>query len=346
MLGPQITETSVTLERSPKKVKLSSSAAIASLSEDERQQRPMVASGGSGQSQAGDHRDPGDTRTLTKKVQSSVTPFSALTSLSEDEVRQRPAPSSNRSHRDYSNKEAGDAAASGKRSPDEAASTSKAGEHWWNENTQRPRADSSSSNAEVLDRAADGAQKQAVGSSSPSLPEKEEPPSSALKSLLREDEKRSVSERKQAAVAAKQPPIAAITPSSLQSLLKDNRPADDIKEKVHKKPADGYYQPAVTPSSKLSSLLEDKKHGVPPRSQRNEKPSASNRIEWWNEKPERPRGYVKHYQPMNASYVKKFEPPRDYGDVVQTGAVLDDDENGDDGFAAADAAQEDDIDQK
>jgi len=44
--------------------------------------------------------------------------------------------------------------------------------------------------------------------------------------------------------------------------------------------------------------------------------SANRTDEWWNEKPRRPRKYVQHFQPMNASYTKKWDPPRDYGDVV------------------------------
>ena len=50
-----------------------------------------------------------------------------------------------------------------------------------------------------------------------------------------------------------------------------------------------------------------------------------------NDKPSRPRGYVKHSQPLNTSYVKKkVEAPRDYGNVVsatQQSESEDDDED-------------------
>jgi len=107
------------------------------------------------------------------------------------------------------------------------------------------------------------------------------------------------------------PPIAAMRPSSLQSLVRDEKPTAGVQEKSQNssplKPSVG-----TTP---LSSLLQDDRRKAK-LDKINQEKSPIQDLEWWNEKPKRPVGYVKHFQPMNTSYVKKFEPPRDYGDVV------------------------------
>jgi len=54
----------------------------------------------------------------------------------------------------------------------------------------------------------------------------------------------------------------------------------------------------------------------PSRKSQKNKRSPTYELEWWNKNPKRLRVYVKHFQQINTSSVKKFEPPRDYGDVV------------------------------
>mmetsp|Transcript_2494 Transcript_2494/g.4646 ORF Transcript_2494/g.4646 Transcript_2494/m.4646 type:complete len:290 (+) Transcript_2494:221-1090(+) len=271
-----------------------------------------------------DHRGPGDyTRTLTKKVQ-SLSPAEDVSSLSLDEQRQRPVPPSSASSQNGQqhatlNDRTGDMNIRQKKSQpttvasspsttdgDEPASLSDDGQ-WWTEKTQRPQhihsaGDSLSNNAKVLNRAVDGTHKQAIKASS--APEPHQP--SAMQSLLK-DEKQSVSGRNATAI---KPPIAAMQPSAMQSLLKDERPIVGIKEYTINSPRAA--AKARTTSSPLSSLLQDDHHA---KSQKNKR-SPTLELEWWNEKPKRPRGYVKHFQPIKTSYVKKFEPPRDYGDVV------------------------------
>ena len=81
------------------------------------------------------------------------------------------------------------------------------------------------------------------------------------------------------------------------------------------------------PPSSLHSLLLDAEPPIPGGTE----DEPVDESEWWNEKQSRPRGYVKHSQPLNTSYVKKkVEAPRDYGDVVsatQQPEVEEDDED-------------------
>jgi hypothetical protein len=140
----------------------------------------------------------------------------------------------------------------------------------------------------VLNRGIDSTQK-TKPVKTPSVPVSNDPStlphlSSGLRSLLKEERESAASSRNRKQASPTKLPIAAFVPSSLQSLLKDERPlAGSVTENDYAR-------------GKLSTSAYEN--------------------EWWNEKPRRPRGYVKHFQPMNTSYVKKHEPPKDYGDVV------------------------------
>ena len=162
----------------------------------------------------------------------------------------------------------------------------------------------------------------------------EEPPipplPSALRSLLKEEINRHLSSNmREAAAAAANAPVAVMPPSSLQSLLKDNRPNNDDEDEdsnSNENNAPLQEQKPAAPTSKLSSLLKgDRRKVVPRRKRKGSSPSSE--TEWWNEKPMRPVGYVKHFQPMNTSYVRKFEAPRDYSNVVTAQTVSDDDDD-------------------
>ena len=67
--------------------------------------------------------------------------------------------------------------------------------------------------------------------------------------------------------------------------------------------------------SQLNSLLKNEKAAELSKTRKKHPVNAGE--EWWNEKPGRPEGYVKHSQPMNTSYEKKEGHLRDYGDVVK-----------------------------
>jgi len=316
-----------------KKVQSSvSSLVVTSLSEDEQRQRPIPSSG-TGQSQetfqVSDHRGPGDTRALTKKQSSSS---SVSSSLSEGEQRQRPIPSSTSQNHTHSDKKTPPSADATSQLSGEDEPTSSS--DWWNEKSQRPRhihSSADSSKSKVLIRAADNTQKQAVKSSSATIDDEEEP--SLLKSLLKDEKSQSnVSKKKNGGVAMRHPPIAAANqPSSLQSLLKGDRPiAGSITENTNTHPLlhdSSRHSPTKT-SSKLSSLLDDESHTSRTKRGKRSVEDTAHTMGWWNEKSKRPRGYVGHFQPMNASYVKKLEAPRDYGAVVSTQEkiVFDDDD--------------------
>jgi hypothetical protein len=145
-----------------------------------------------------------------------------------------------------------------------------------------------------------------------------------LKSLLKVEKESLASNRNRMQASPTKPPIAAIVPSSLQSLLRDERPiAGSITENADNPPRSRRGGGEPSTMSPLSSLLKDERH-VRSRSKRST-PTYEN--EWWNEKPRRPRGYVRHFQPMNTSYVKKPEPPRDYGDVVTASIMMSDEDD-------------------
>ena len=66
-----------------------------------------------------------------------------------------------------------------------------------------------------------------------------------------------------------------------------------------------------TKKSSLNALLSN--DSQPVKSYSDEEDELSG---WWNERPKRPQGYVKHHQPITTTYVTKHEAPKDYGDVV------------------------------
>jgi hypothetical protein len=305
------------------------------LSGDEQRQRPIPSSS---QSQPRIIEARGDaTRTITDKVQSTAF-ASSVASLSEDEQRQRPVPSSSQIQYGKAIRQVGDdrstiddyAPIVGSRSQKPASLHED--ENWWNEKTQRPvpirPSDSSRESDMVLNRGIDITQKMKAVKSSLAHAPKDTPTmpqlSSGLKSLLKDEKESLASNQKQ--ISQTKPPIAAIVPSSLQSLLRDERPmAGSITEDANSHPRSrrsSGVEPATM--SPLSSLLKDERH-VRSRSKRST-PTYEN--EWWNEKPRRPRGYVMHFQPMNTSYAKKPEPPRDYGDVVTALISISDEDDG------------------
>ena len=264
-----------------------------SLSVDEQRLRPIPSSTQSQLQSIGDYRDASDySRTLTKKAKNYI--VSEASSLSVDEQRQRPIPSSGsrpqtmgdyRNVGDYKKTEN----AVRHQSPESSSSNNnKNTDQWWNEKTQR------------------------IHTSVPSstVPEQQPQSSSKLKSLLNKKQHHLDTNKK--TDATPKPPIAALTPSSLQSLLKEDRPiagshTEDETNPVREKTPPG-----------LSSLLKDDRHFTPSK----RPPVYENR--WYDEKQKRPRGYVKHSQSMNTSYIKKNEAPRDYGDVVSAQTELDD----------------------
>ena len=140
-------------------------------------------------------------------------------------------------------------------------------------------------------------------------------PTFGLSSLLKDENKLQASMKQVSPTnSLKKPPIAvALAPSSLQALLQDERPMPgSITENA--------VRPISIRMTPLSSLLNDDKHSRSSQRGKSVLTSASSNChekkEWWNEKPQRPRDYVKHYQSMYTSYVtKKFGPPKDYGDV-------------------------------
>ena len=306
-----------------------------SLSGDEQRQRPIPSSS---QSQPRIIEARGDaTRTITDKVQSTAF-ASSVASLSEDEQRQRPVPSSSQTQYGKAIRKVGDDGST--RDDDAPIVASRSQKHaslhedenWWNEKTQRPvpirPSDSSRESEMVLNRGIDITQKMKAVKSSFAHASKDTATmpqlSSGLKSLLKDEKESLASNRKQ--ISQTKLPIAAIIPSSLQSLLRDERPmAGSITEDSDSHPRSrrgGGAEPATT--SPLSSLLKDERHA---RS-RSKRSTPTYENEWWNEKPRRPRGYVRHFQPMNTSYVKKPEPPRDYGDVVTALISISDEDDG------------------
>jgi hypothetical protein len=305
-----------------------------SLSQSEQRARPIPSSHQFQDIQVGDHRGPGDTNALTKRVESSLSSSSTsdIASLSTDEQRQRPVPTSDLSR--FQTNQIGDYRGPGdtSRSITEKLHSSLSsnvvgieGGCWWDESTQRPP---------PIWKATDVSQKRDVNNSS-SIPNK---PSSTLKSLLKEEKKDFLSDRnRKQALSSNPTPIAAIPPSSLHSLLIDDERLfagtnmeNNANPRLHLDSREPKSLSSLSLLSKAESQLRQEQHTS--SSSRNKKPSSlspssANRTdEWRNEKPQRPRNYVKHYQPMNASYTIKLEPPRDYGDVVT--AFSDEDDAG------------------
>ncbi len=308
-----------------------------SLSESEQRVRPIPSSHQFQDFQVGDHRGPGDTNALTKRVESTLssTSTSDVTSLSADEQRQRPVPTSGLNQSLIT--QIGDYRGPGdtSRTTTEKLSSALLSNDdriadgcWWDEQTQRPTPiHASLGNEHGLVRTMDGSQRQ-VNYSSPTLLTNKPP--GTLTSLLKEEKKDFLSDRnKKQAIASNPPPIAAIPPSSLHSLLKEDERSitgsgsteTNANPRLH---LDSREPRSLSSLSLLSKTERQRRRRRITRSSSpdEERPmslssSSANRTdEWWNEKPRRPRNYVQHFQPMNASYTKKWHPPRDYGDVV------------------------------
>eukprot|EP00580_Thalassiosira_gravida_P013143 CAMPEP_0201629310 /NCGR_PEP_ID=MMETSP0493-20130528/4026_1 /ASSEMBLY_ACC=CAM_ASM_000838 /TAXON_ID=420259 /ORGANISM="Thalassiosira gravida, Strain GMp14c1" /LENGTH=102 /DNA_ID=CAMNT_0048100287 /DNA_START=79 /DNA_END=387 /DNA_ORIENTATION=+ len=94
-------------------------------------------------------------------------------------------------------------------------------------------------------------------------------------------------------------PIAEIPPSSLQSLLTQDE--ESSKTNTH----------SGRKASQMSSLIKDD------QAKRSTSPPSKNRG-FWNESPQRPRGYTKHNQSLKPINIDKNEAPPDYGNVVET----------------------------
>ncbi|KAL9179212.1 hypothetical protein ACHAXT_008502 [Thalassiosira profunda] len=238
-----------------------------------------------------DHRGVGDTRTLTRKGQSSP----ATSSLAEEEQRQRPLPTASTGQTQVSDhRDPGDtrtltrkAAAA---SPPAAASLSE------DEQRQRPVPSAGKDDAAKSDQLTTVAADDPTSGPSP------------LSTLLKE-ERRSVSSLVSDNEAAASAPVATLPPSSLQTLLQGDNPVAPDKP---------------TATSTLSSLLRDERRRRARGKTRS--PADDEREEWWNERPRRPEGYVQHTQPMNSAYLEKHEAPKDYGNVVEVPAEADDDD--------------------
>ena len=171
--------------------------------------------------------------------------------------------------------------------------------HWWNEKTQRPRT-IPSKKAEALER------------------DTQTQSSSVRKSHMKEEKRRREQDTFQA-------PIAELQPSSLKALVKEERHEEEENHTItalkfllkDDRPIAGVNEAPPKPDAKksqLNSLLQNEKEAEPSKTRK--KHPVNTGEEWWNEKPGRPEGYVKHSQPMNTSYEKKEGHLRDYGDVV------------------------------
>ena len=184
--------------------------------------------------------------------------------------------------------------------------------HWWNEKTQRPRA-IQSKQPEVLER------------------DTQTQSSQVRKSHMKEEKLRREQETFQA-------PIAELQPSSLKALVKEERHEEEEKHTnppplkmllQSERPIAGMKetpQKPVNKESQLKALLNDEGKGELNKTRQKRPPDAGD--EWWNEKSNRPKGYVKHSQSINTSYENRDSHLRDYGDVVnQPGSDSTDDDD-------------------
>jgi len=184
--------------------------------------------------------------------------------------------------------------------------------HWWNEKTQRPRS-IPFKQPEALER------------------DTQTQSSQVRKSHMKEEKRRREQE-------AFQVPIAELQPSSLKALVKEERHEEEEKHTnppplkmllTSDRPIAGVKeapQKPVTKESQLKSLLKDEGKDDFNKKRQKTPPNAGD--EWWNEKPKRPEGYVKHSQPINTSYENRDNHLRDYGDVVsQPGSDSTDEED-------------------
>ena len=278
--------------------------------------RPVSLS--SQQVRATDHRGPGDSNSLTKRYHSQHL-VTTVSSLSADEQRQRPVTLSSRQN------EARIKAARGgvfRTITDKGQSSMPSTNNVSlseGEKRQRPIPSSNQNQAERIGRISMPVRDNdddkidindsAISTVSTSMP------TFGLSSLLKDENKLQASMKQVSPTnSLKKPPIAvALAPSSLQALLQDERPMPgSITENA--------VRPISIRMTPLSSLLNDDKHSRSSQRGKSVLTSASSNYhekkEWWNEKPQRPRDYVKHYQSMYTSYVTKmFGPPKDYGDV-------------------------------
>jgi len=184
--------------------------------------------------------------------------------------------------------------------------------HWWNEKTQRPRA-IQSKQPEALER------------------DTQTQSSQVRKSHMKEEKLRREQETFQA-------PIAELQPSSLKALVKEERHEEEEKHTnppplkmllKSERPIAGMKetpQKPVNKESQLKALLNEEGKGELNKNRQKRPPDAGD--EWWNEKSNRPKGYVKHSQSINTSYENRDSHLRDYGDVVnQPGSDSTDDED-------------------
>ena len=171
---------------------------------------------------------------------------------------------------------------------------------WWNEKTQRPRANPSKQ-PEALER------------------DTQTQSSQVRKSHMKEEKLRREQE-------AFQVPIAELQPSSLKALVKEERHEEEEKHTQppplkmllkSERPIAGVKESPKKPASKeseLKSLLKEEDKSELSDKRQKRPPNAGE--EWWNERTKRPKGYVKHSQPINTSYENRDSHLRDYGDVV------------------------------
>ncbi|KAL7498715.1 hypothetical protein ACHAWT_008074 [Skeletonema menzelii] len=199
----------------------------------------------------------------------------------------------------------------------DAAETEATGEksHWWNEKTQRPRANPSKQ-PEALER------------------DTQTQSSQVRKSHMKEEKLRREQETFQV-------PIAELQPSSLKALVKEDRHEEEEKHTQppplkmllrSERPIAGVKETPQKPASKeseLKALL--KEEGKSELNDKRQKRPPNAGEEWWNERTKRPKGYVKHSQPIITSYENRDSHLRDYGDVVnQPGSDSTDEEDVDD----------------
>ena len=294
-----------------------------SLSEREQSVRPVSLS--SQQVRVTDHRGPGDDNALTKrwsKQRQYLTSsdhsqhlVTTVSSLSADEQRQRPVTLSSRQNEARIIVARGDVFRTISDKGQSSMSSTIAVSLSKREKCQRPVPSSNQNQADSAGRISmpvpDNDDDEIDLSDSALSTAATSMHTFGLSSLLKASKKQ-VSPTK----ASEKPPIAAavaMAPSSLQAVLQDERPMPgSITENG--------VRPISLRMTPLSSLLKDDKRSRSSQRGKSVLTSASSNYhekkEWWNEKPQRPRDYVKHNQSMYTSYVtEKFEPPKDYGDV-------------------------------
>ena len=302
------------MTRRDKKIPVSGQSLIGA----EQRARPSPSSDMFANIRVGDHRGPGDDNAMTRRDKKILVPGQ---SLSEAEQTVRPASSSSSQPHNFQvgdHRDVGDSNAMTRRKEYTvrvATSLSEA------EQTVRPAATSYGrpQNLQVGDYRDIGDQRQKVQSSSvaPSRlaslsadEQRQRPVPSALRgndNILTRALDPIVKKKKKASKPKSPIPQGPPEPS-LTSLLKEDK--QRASDKTKKSEATRVASIAEMPPSSLHSLLLDSEPPIPGGTEEDES-------EWWNEKPARPRGYVKHSQPLNTSYVKKkVEAPRDYGDVV------------------------------